>query len=86
MPIMDRHGKPVKVIELAQEVTKQNTRGVRLLNKAEQEVFVCSSYNPIMNLNGEPYKIVAYLQQVIIKKNGRHKDKAAIEATDEKAS
>jgi len=39
-----------------------------------------------MNLNGEPYKIVAYLQQVIIKKNGRHKDKAAIEATDEKAS
>ncbi|WP_250632448.1 PAS domain S-box protein [Rhodoflexus caldus] len=163
MPVMDRHGKPVKVIKLAQEITKQkmvnldvtgqldairrsfavaefdmkghlteanenfldlfnyginevvgrhhklfagkeesetneyamfwtNLRSgkaqdgeFKLFNKAGHEVIARGSYNPIMNLNGEPYKVVAYLQQVIIKKNGRSKDKTAVEATDEKA-
>jgi PAS domain S-box-containing protein len=163
MPVMDKNGKPVKVIKLAQEITKQkmvnldvtgqldairrsfavaefdmkghlmeanenfldlfnyginevigrhhrlfvgkeeaetneyamfwtNLRSgkaqdgeFKLFNKAGHEVIVRGSYNPIMNLNGEPYKVVAYLQQVIIKKNGRSKDKTAIEATEEKA-
>lgn len=162
MPVMDRHGRPVKVIELAQEITRQKMVNLdatgqldairrsfavaefdmkghlteanenfldlfnygineiigrhhklfagkeasatneyaifwtnllsgkaqdgefKLLNKAGHEVIVRGSYNPIMNLNGEPYKVVAYLQQVIIEKNGRSKDKAAVEAADEK--
>jgi PAS domain S-box-containing protein len=164
MPVMDRHGSPVKVIKLAQEITKQkmvnldvtgqldairrsfavaefdmkgylteandnfldlfgyginevlgrhhklfagkdeaetneyamfwtNLRSgkaregeFKLFNKAGHEVIVRGSYNPIMNLNDEPYKIVAYLQQVVVKKNGRHKGKAIVETSDEKAS
>ncbi|WP_448518499.1 PAS domain S-box protein [Rhodoflexus sp.] len=164
MPVMDRHGRPVKVIKLAQEITQQkmvnldvsgqldairrsfavaefdmkghltqandnfldlldygineimgrhhklfmgkqeaetseyamfwtNLRSgkaqegeFKLRNKAGQEVIVRGSYNPIMNLNGEPYKIVAYLQQMIVQKNGKDRDETTIEATDEKAS
>ncbi|MDW8205105.1 MAG: PAS domain S-box protein [Cytophagales bacterium] len=161
MPVTDRHGKPVKIIKLAREITQQKLinldisgqlEAIRrsfavatfdmnghlieanenfldllgygineiigrhhklfmgkaeadtneyavfwsclrsgkaqegefvLFNKSGEEIIVRGSYNPILNLDGEPYKVMAYLQQLLIRQNGRLRSKTTTASTAE---